>query len=276
MQDGRVYFGRDGSGVPTVKKFLAEVRGGLVPTALWLHDEVGTSGTGKAEIQAVAPAPQPFSTPKPEALLARIIHITSNPGDIVLDCFAGSGTTAAVAHKMGRRWVTAELSAETVAAFTKPRLTKVVQGQDPGGVTSSTGWKGGGGFRTVTVEPSLYEVGPGGVVLLREGVLDRELAEAMCGQLGFTHTPDQAPFAGRRGRMRLAVLDGFVGPEEARHLVSLLGDGERVTIAATAVLPGVEDLLTELARGSRVRKIPRDVLREVPRRRNALVEGGVL
>ena len=213
------------------------------------------------------PGITPFSTPKPERLIQRILHIGSNPGDLVLDCFAGSGTTAAVAHKMGRRWLTAELNPETVAMFTTPRLTKVVQGEDPGGVTATAGWAGGGGFRCLTVEPSLYEVGPGGVVLLRDGISDDELAEAMCGQLGFAHTPDESPFAGRRGRMRLAVLDGFVGLEEVRHLVSQLADNERVTIAATAVLPGVEDLLTELARGSLVRKIPRDVLREVTRHR---------
>jgi adenine-specific DNA-methyltransferase len=273
--DGRVWWGPDGSARPSIKRYLSEV-GDLVPRTMWSHAEVGSNRTSSREMKGLFPDGTPFSTPKPERLMERVVLIGSSPGDIVLDCFAGSGTTAAVAHKHGRRWVTAELLAETANDFTKPRMTKVVEGQDPGGITSSTGWKGGGGFRALTVEPSLYEVGPGGVVLLREGVSDRELAEAMCGQLGFTYTPDQAPFAGRRGRMRVAVLDGFVGPEEARHLVYLLGDGERVTIAATAVLPGVEDLLTELARGSRVRKIPRDVLREVPRRRPALVEGGVL
>ncbi len=83
-----------------------------------------------------------FDTPKPENLLERVIHIASNPGDIVLDCFGGSGTTAAVAHKMGRRWVTIERNTATVASFTKPRLEKVVAGADPGGVTKSTGWRG--------------------------------------------------------------------------------------------------------------------------------------
>jgi adenine-specific DNA-methyltransferase len=118
------------------KKHLED--NGRVPETLWLSKEVGGNLRGKNEIRDLFPDEHPFATPKPEALLARIIHIASNPGDIVLDCFAGSGTTAAVAHKMGRRWVTSELQADTVARYALPRLTKVVNGQDPGGVTTVT------------------------------------------------------------------------------------------------------------------------------------------
>src|SRR5699024_2138325 len=82
------------------------------------------------------PDQDPFDTPKPERLLHRIIHIATNPGDIVLDCFAGSGTTAAVAHKLGRRWVTSDLKRDVIETFAKPRLTRVVHGQDPGGITT--------------------------------------------------------------------------------------------------------------------------------------------
>ncbi len=118
------------------KKHLED--NGRVPETLWLGSEVGGSLRGKIEIKALFPDEHPFATPKPERLLARVIHIASNPGDIVLDCFGGSGTTAAVAHKMGRRWVTSELLPETVARYTLPRLTKVVNGQDPGGITTIT------------------------------------------------------------------------------------------------------------------------------------------
>jgi adenine-specific DNA-methyltransferase len=111
---------------------------GRVPETLWLGSEVGGNLRGKLEIKALFPNEHPFATPKPERLLARIIHIASNRGDIVLDCFAGSGTTAAVAHKMGRRWVTSELLAENMTRYTLPRLVKVVNGQDPGGITSVT------------------------------------------------------------------------------------------------------------------------------------------
>lgn len=111
---------------------------GRVPESWWSNAEVGHNREAKAESKALFPDANPFATPKPERLLQRIIHIATNPGDIVLDCYAGSGTTAAVAHKMGRRWVTTELVPETVEAFTKPRLIKVINGEDPGGITSST------------------------------------------------------------------------------------------------------------------------------------------
>ncbi|MEZ5350809.1 MAG: DNA methyltransferase [Microthrixaceae bacterium] len=118
------------------KKHLADA--GRVPETLWLASDVGGSLRGKNEVRDLFPRSHAFATPKPEQLLQRIIHIASDPGDLVLDCFAGSGTTAAVAHKMGRRWVTVEREQATVESFTKPRLTKVVSNDDPGGVTSMT------------------------------------------------------------------------------------------------------------------------------------------
>lgn len=114
-------------------------QGGSVPTSWWTHEEVGSNRTAKSEIKALFPDDHAFDTPKPERLLQRIIHISTNPGDIVLDCFAGSGTTAAVAHKMGRRWITSEMRASTVAKYTSPRLGKVIRGDDPGGITSESG-----------------------------------------------------------------------------------------------------------------------------------------
>lgn len=111
---------------------------GAVPTTWWEHGEVGSNRSAKSEIKALFPGIIPFDTPKPERLLHRIILISTMPGDLVLDCFAGSGTTAAVAHKMGRRWVTSELLSATVETYTKPRLLKVITGQDPGGVTTVT------------------------------------------------------------------------------------------------------------------------------------------
>ena len=266
VADGRLYFGQEGSAVPRVKKFLTEVQTGLVPTALWPYEEVGTSGTGKAEIQAVAPARQPFSTPKPERLLERVIHIASNPGDLVLDPFAGSGTTAAVAHKMGRRWATIELSPDTVDTFVKPRLSKVVEGDDAGGVTEHHNWIGGGGFRVVAVEPSLFEVGPGGMVLLRDDISSDDLARAMCGQLRFAYTPGDAPLVGRRGRMRLAVLSGVIGEEEMDDLLGHLDEAERLTVVAAGFLPGAADHLGSKSKGSRALKVPRDVLTATLRR----------
>lgn len=132
---GRISFGPDGSSQPGIIRFLSEDEG-LVPWTWWPHEEVGHTDEAKKEMLALFPDVEPFDTPKPERLMQRIIHIATDPGDIVLDCFAGSGTTAAVAHKMGRRWVTCEREAKTVSTFTLPRLTKVVNNEDPGGITS--------------------------------------------------------------------------------------------------------------------------------------------
>lgn len=109
--------------------------GGSVPTTWWRFDEVGSNRTAKSEIKALFREDHAFETPKPERLLQRVIHIATEPGDLVLDCFAGSGTTAAVAHKMGRRWVTSEIRDTTVSMYIKPRLMRVLQGTDDGGVT---------------------------------------------------------------------------------------------------------------------------------------------
>lgn len=112
---------------------------GAVPTTWWEHGEVGSNKLTKSEIKALFPGIIPFDTPKPERLLHRIILISTILSDLVLDCFAGSGTTAAVAHKMGRRWVTSELLSATGKGPTpNPRLLKVITGQDPGGVTTVT------------------------------------------------------------------------------------------------------------------------------------------
>lgn len=109
--------------------------GGSVPTSWWRFDEVGSNRTAKSEIKALFPGDHAFDTPKPERLLQRVIHIATDPGDLVLDCFAGSGTTAAVAHKMGRHWITCEMRETTVAKYTSPRLRSVANGTDSGGVT---------------------------------------------------------------------------------------------------------------------------------------------
>jgi len=247
-------------------KIFADNLSSKPPETIWLRAEMDTNTVAKKEIKALFPGVNPFDTPKPERLLERVIHIASNPGDIVLDCFGGSGTTAAVAHKMGRRWVTVELSESTLADFIAPRITKVINGEDSGGITVATEWSGGGGFRTVEVEPSLYEVMDDGLVLLREDLSGTDLARAMCGQLGFIYDADHPPFCGQQGRMRLVVIDGVVGTEEIRNLTEQLADNQRVTIAATAALHGGEDLLKDFSRGSRLLKIPRDVLERSSRR----------
>ena len=260
VADGRIWFGADGDSMPAVKKFWSEVQSGLVPTSIWPYDEVGTTSTAKQEVLSLFPDLTPFSTPKPEALIERIIHIASNPGDVVLDCFLGSGTTAAVAHKMGRRWVGVEWREDTVRDFALPRLKTIVVGEDPGGVTDLTRWTGGGGFRVVDVAPSMFEESDG-VVYLSDWAVNSELVEATAAQLGFAYLAEH-PFVGRKGRSRLAVVDGHVSSAVADLLVAALGSDERLVICGTSVDPAVKERIQATAPGSRVRKIPASILAE--------------
>jgi adenine-specific DNA-methyltransferase len=141
---GRIYWGKDGKAQPSVVRYLSEVEG-MVPWTWWPHEEVGHTDESKKEANALFGADVSFGTPKPERLMQRIIQIASNPGDLVLDSFLGSGTTAAVAHKMGRHWIGIEMG-EHAVTHCKPRLDKVIAGEQ-GGISGAVGWSGGGGYR---------------------------------------------------------------------------------------------------------------------------------
>ncbi len=153
IQDNRIYFGKDGNNVPRYKRFLTEVQEGLVPTTIWLKDEVGDNQEAKKEVK-VFNTDDVFSTPKPERLLEQIITIGSNPGDLVMDSFLGSGTTAAVAHKMGRRWIGIEMG-EHAITHCVPRLQKVVDGEQ-GGISKAMNWQGGGGFSFYSLGEAIF------------------------------------------------------------------------------------------------------------------------
>ena len=155
IADGRVWFGKDGNGVPRIKKFLSEVRSGLTPNTLWLAEEVGTNDSAKKHTIRLFEGKEVFETPKPEALVQRVLEIATNPGDLVLDSFLGSGTTAAVAHKMGRRWIGIEMG-EHAVTHCAPRLRKVIEGEE-GGISNGVGWKGGGGFRFYRLGPPVFD-----------------------------------------------------------------------------------------------------------------------
>lgn len=150
----RIYWGRDGNAQPSVVRYLSEVEG-LVPWTWWPHEEVGHTDESKKEANALFGADVSFGTPKPERLIQRILHIASNPGDLVLDSFLGSGTTAAVAHKMGRRWIGIEMG-DHAETHCKPRLDKVIAGEQ-GGVSEAVGWTGGGGYRYYRLGAPVFE-----------------------------------------------------------------------------------------------------------------------
>ncbi|ROS48790.1 site-specific DNA-methyltransferase [Frigoribacterium sp. PhB118] len=317
VADNRVWFGKNGQAGPALKSFLSEVQDGVVPQTWWDYAAVGHNQEAKKEIKELFPGLDPFDTPKPERLMQRVLHIATNPGDIVLDCFAGSGTTAAVAHKMGRRWVTVEWLSKVVEQFTLPRLIKVVKGTDPGGMTTSTervagaplpegvspeqaqealrvvaaavkagaltdqsvaakpvlkalrdalktkdvvskNWTGGGGFRVLDVAPSMFSLDEGDIYL-SEWATGEPLAEAVAAQFGFSYNPEGA-FAGSRGTVRLAVVDGFVNEDFVDYLVSGLHASELVEIYATGIDPDAQAYLKKLLPGSRLVKIPASII----------------
>ncbi|MEG3153511.1 site-specific DNA-methyltransferase [Sphingomonas sp. RB1R13] len=140
----RIYWGKDGNAQPSVIRYLSEVEG-LVPWTWWPHDEVGHTDESKKEANMLFGSDVSFGTPKPERLMQRIIHIATNPGDLILDSFLGSGTTAAVAQKMGRQWIGIEMG-DHAETHCKPRLDKVIAGEQ-GGISATVGWQGGGGYR---------------------------------------------------------------------------------------------------------------------------------
>jgi len=257
--DSRIWWGPSGDARPSIKRYLSEVSD-LVPRTLWLRKDVGSNRTSKNEMRVLFPGEPSFASPKPEALMQRVLQIASQPGEIVLDCFLGSGTTAAVAHKMGRRWIGIERSVETLDTYVLPRLTKVVAGEDPGGITEHAGWTGGGGFRILDVAPSMFDEDEG-TVYLAEWATNSRLAEACAAQLHYEFEPEP-PFVGRRGRTRLAVVDGLVNEDAVRLLVANLPDDERLVVCGTAVDPAARTVLRELRRGSSVRKIPASILHD--------------
>ena len=188
--DNRIWFGKSGDNVPRIKRFISEVQEGIVSMTVWLRTEVGDNQDAKREVLAFNEA-DVFSTPKPERLIQRILHIATNPGDLVLDSFLGSGTTAAVAHKMGRRWIGIELGAHC-HTHCIPRLKKVIDGEDPGGITKAVDWKGGGGFRYYKLAPSLLEKDKWDNWVISKDYNAAMLAEAVCKLEGFTYAPSDS------------------------------------------------------------------------------------
>lgn len=190
VADNLLWWGKSGKNpVPRLKKFADRVREGAVPTTVWRNEDVGNNQTAKREVISFNET-DPFATPKPESLVHRVLEIATKTGDLVLDSFAGSGTTGAVAHKMGRRWIMVELG-EHCHTHIIPRLQKVIDGQDPGGVTEATGWRGGGGFRYYSLAPSLIVNDRWGNPVINPEYNPAQLSEALCKLEAFTYAPSE-------------------------------------------------------------------------------------
>lgn len=254
ISDNRIYFGADGNNVPRQKKFLSEnPEAGLTPETIWYADDVGTNDTAKRHSNILFEG-NGFDNPKPEELVFRIIHIASNPGDLVLDSFLGSGTTAAVAHKMGRRWIGIEMGNQ---AYThcKIRLDKVVDGEQ-GGASERVKWQGGGGYRFYELAPSLlvkndklpvYQINP--------EYSYEMICEAICKIEGFHYKP-QDVFHGYSSEKRyIHITLEFINAAYIKSLAARLAEGQSLLVYGTKVQ---SDMV--LPENIEVKKIPKDLL----------------
>lgn len=192
IADKRVWFGEDGGNTPRLKRFLSDVKSGLTSLTIWPHTEVGHNQEARQEVKAFN-SEDVFATPKPERLIQRVLHLASKPGELVLDSFLGSGTTCAVAHKMGRRWIGVEMG-DHVYTHCIPRLTKVINGEDQGGITKATGWKNGGGFKFYELASSLIVKDRYGQQVISDKYNADMLAEAMCKILDYHYKPDKEKY----------------------------------------------------------------------------------
>lgn len=148
IANGNIWFGSDGNGVPRIKKFISESVKGIVPETLWLSDFAGTNKDAKTHLQKLKVYNKDlFETPKPERLISRVIEIATNEGDLVMDCFLGSGTTSSTAHKMHRRYLCIEENLIT-CMYVNDRMKKVIEGEK-GGISKDVGWRGGGQYEYV-------------------------------------------------------------------------------------------------------------------------------
>jgi len=254
-RENLLYWGKDGrSKVPRFKMFLSDAEN-VVPRSVWPANEVGSTQTAMVEQKTLFE--NPFATPKPEMLIQRIVHISTSPDDWVLDSFGGSGTTGAVAHKMGRRWIMVELG-EHCHTHIIPRLKKVVDGADSGGITEAVGWNGGGGFRYYRIAPSLLTEDKWGNWVISKEFNAPMLAEAVCKLEGFQYAPSDTLYwqhGQSAERDFLYVTTAGLNHDQLQQLSDEVGT-ERSLLVVCSAFRGRKEGYPNLT----VRKIPKAVL----------------
>jgi adenine-specific DNA-methyltransferase len=255
IADNRIYFGTSGNNVPRFKRFITDVQDGFVPLTLWFRDEVGDNQEAKKEVKSFNPD-DVFSTPKPERLLERCVLLATVPGDLVLDSFLGSATTAAVAHKMGRRWIGIELG-EHAYTHCKTRLDMVIDG-DQGGISAAVNWQGGGGYTFYELAPSLLERHP----ILPVYQINREytfemLCEAICKLEGFTYMLEGEMHGHSSESRFIHVTRDFISGDYITKIMKEVGEDQSVLIYGVKIQSGLR-----LPDNVEVKKIPKDLLKK--------------
>jgi adenine-specific DNA-methyltransferase len=260
IASGEIVFTKEGTRL--MRKTYLKNQKGLAPSSLWDNiEETGHNRQAKYELKKLFPdmlTSDLFATPKPEKVIQRILTIATNPGDWVLDSFAGSGTTGAVAHKMGRRWIMVELG-EHCHTHIIPRLKKVIDGEDLGGITEAVGWKGGGGFRYYRLAPSLLEKDKWGNWVVNKQYNPAMLTEAICKLEGFTYAPSDSIYwqhGHSSERDYIYVTTQNLNHEQLQALSDEVGTDRSLLVLCSA-FRGKPDRYPSLT----VRKIPNAVLK---------------
>ncbi|MEB0189738.1 site-specific DNA-methyltransferase [Pseudomonas sp. CCI1.1] len=252
-----IWFGVDGTANPSRKTFLSELKiSGTPASTLWLHSDVGHNHEARDEVKAINPD-DPFDTPKPERLIKRILELATTPGDLVLDSFGGSGTTGAVAHKMGRRWIMVELG-EHAKTHIVPRMQNVINGTDKVGVTGAVNWQGGGGYRFFQLAPSLLQKDKWGNLVINKDYQPEMLAEAICKHFNYTYAPSTEHYW-MHGKATenafIYVTTNSLTIDQLKTLSDEVGE-ERSLLVCCMAYEAAGDNLTNLT----IKKIPRVVL----------------
>ena len=258
IRENRIFFGADGANIPRYKRFITEVQEGLVPITLWFREEVGDNQEAKTEIKKLF-SEDPFRTPKPERLLKRIFDLGSKPGDVVLDSFLGSGTTTAVAHKMGRLHIGIEMG-DHAYTHCKVRLDKVIDGSDQGGISKAADWKGGGAYKFYELAPSFIVKDEFGNPVIDSFYNDTKLIKAMCKLMNFTYQPSQTEYWKHgvgQGKNYLYITTQLLTSGMVQQIAGHLADGESLIICPKKFEPGAEKIDDRIT----IKKIPQSVLK---------------
>ena len=232
VADNRIWFGKDGNNTPRIKRFLSEVKQGMTSMTIWKYTEVGHTQDAMKEAKAINSV-SVFGTPKPERLIERILTLATNEGDLVLDSFLGSGTTAAVAQKMNRRYIGIEMGNH---AYThcKVRLDKVIDGSDQGGISKALNWHGGGAYKFYELAPTLINKDEFGEYVINKAYDAAMLASAVALHEGFTYKPDTSIFwkqSQGNENSYLFVTTRYIDAAFLESIASTMQDDEYLIIA---------------------------------------------
>lgn len=237
LDDKRITFGIKGEGRPMLKKFLNEMKDELTPNTWWNHEDFGSNKEASIHLKSLLnDTDNVFATPKPEKLIEKVLTLSTNENDLVLDSFAGSGTTGAVAHKLGRKWIMVELG-EHCHTHIIPRLKKVIDGADQGGISKSVNWQGGGGFRYYRVASSLLEQDRWGRWVISKEYDAAMLAEAICKLEGFSYAPSDTEWwnhGNSTEQDRIYVTTQTLSIEQLEALSDEVGTDRSLLVCCTA------------------------------------------